>query len=124
MRYGGYLITLIWLVAGLLVSPAFGQERARCRDFTFQEEAQAVYEQDPRANRRLDQDRDGVACEQLPSQTGTRTPTQDDLTPAERRRMGLPETGVVDTTLPWLFGAGLALGGIGLASRRVGRRSA
>jgi hypothetical protein len=116
-----YSFSILALVVALFAVPAVGQERVGCRNFTYQEEAQAVYEQDPRANRRLDRDRDGVACEHLPSQTGARQPTLDDLTPAERRRMGLPVTGVADGALPWLFLGALMIVGTGLASRLVVR---
>ncbi|WP_188113905.1 hypothetical protein, partial [Streptomyces apricus] len=40
-----------------------------CRDFTYQEEAQSVYDQDPTDPNRLDEDQgadDGIACEVLP----------------------------------------------------------
>ncbi|MFJ1807017.1 MULTISPECIES: excalibur calcium-binding protein [unclassified Streptomyces] len=40
-----------------------------CRDFTYQEDAQAVFDQDPSDPNRLDEDRgtdDGIACEVLP----------------------------------------------------------
>lgn len=40
-----------------------------CADFQFQEEAQAVLEDDPADPHRLDQDADGRACESLPSRS-------------------------------------------------------
>lgn len=109
-----YLATLSFVATLMLASAALGQERVRCRDFAFQEDAQTVYEQNPRANRRLDRDRDGIACEHLPSKTGDRVPMLDDLTPAERRR--LPTTGASDSILPLLMGA-MVLLGAGLVSR-------
>jgi Excalibur calcium-binding domain len=38
-----------------------------CDDFEYQEDAQAVLEEDPDDPNRLDADNDGVACEELPS---------------------------------------------------------
>ncbi|MGW5362400.1 excalibur calcium-binding domain-containing protein [Actinopolymorpha pittospori] len=38
-----------------------------CGDFQTQEEAQRVYDQDPSDPNGLDQDNDGIACEDLPS---------------------------------------------------------
>jgi len=38
-----------------------------CADFEFQEDAQAVLDQDPSDPNGLDGDGDGVACEELPS---------------------------------------------------------
>lgn len=38
-----------------------------CSDFEYQEDAQAVFNQDPSDQNRLDGDNDGVACEVLPS---------------------------------------------------------
>ncbi|MEU7277945.1 excalibur calcium-binding protein [Streptomyces sp. NPDC045431] len=52
-----------------------------CSHFTYQEEAQAVYDQDPSDPHRLDEDDpapdDGIACEALPSraEAGVPTPT-------------------------------------------------
>jgi endonuclease YncB( thermonuclease family) len=41
-----------------------------CSDFTYQEEAQAVLDADPSDPNGLDRDRDGFACESLPSMGG------------------------------------------------------
>jgi hypothetical protein len=38
-----------------------------CVDFTFQEDAQAVLDEDPSDPFQLDEDGDGIACEDLPS---------------------------------------------------------
>ncbi len=121
MQHLRYLSILASIAALLLVTSAVGQERITCRNFTYQEEAQAVYEQNPRMNRRLDRDRDGIVCEQLPSQTGARQPTLDDLTPAERRRMGMPQVGASEALLLWMVVGG-GLMGAGLVSRRAMRR--
>jgi hypothetical protein len=45
--------------------PSQPSQAARCRDFASQEEAQAYYRQHNATE--LDRDRDGVACENLPS---------------------------------------------------------
>ncbi|MCR6486324.1 excalibur calcium-binding domain-containing protein [Amycolatopsis sp. OK19-0408] len=49
-----------------------------CKDFKYQEDAQAVYNQDPSDPNRLDEDNDGIACESLPhrAQQST-TPTSE-----------------------------------------------
>ncbi|MPY56402.1 excalibur calcium-binding protein, partial [Streptomyces spongiae] len=47
-----------------------------CRNFTFQEDAQAVFGQDPSDPHRLDEDQgpdDGIACEALPRRATTLT---------------------------------------------------
>jgi hypothetical protein len=57
-------------------TPAYAQaDLYDCSDFTTQEEAQAVFDQDPSDPYGLDEDDpspdDGIACEALPSSTGT-----------------------------------------------------
>lgn len=55
----------------LLFAPAAGaQGDLDCSDFATQEEAQAVYDQDPSDPHGLDSDGDGIACETLPSGGG------------------------------------------------------
>jgi len=56
-------------------APAQAQEDLDClKDFTYQEEAQAVYNQDPSDPNGLDgNDNDGVACEMLPHRPGEPT---------------------------------------------------
>jgi endonuclease YncB( thermonuclease family) len=58
------LLILTTLCISLAVAPDAKAQRAKCADFTFQEEAQA-FMQTQRANY-LDRDNDGVACERLP----------------------------------------------------------
>lgn len=57
-----------------------------CSDFTYQEQAQAKYNEDPNCHKDLDADKDGIPCESLPYQnpvshnpadTTTYTPVQD-----------------------------------------------
>ncbi|MEH0554325.1 excalibur calcium-binding protein [Streptomyces sp. B21-101] len=56
------------LTVALLSGVAHAQD-LNCSDFTYQEDAQAVFDQDPSDPNRLDEDRgpdDGIACEALP----------------------------------------------------------
>ncbi|MGI5424435.1 excalibur calcium-binding protein [Streptomyces sp. CA-179760] len=49
--------------------PAHARQDLDCRDFSFQEDAQAVFDADPSDPNRLDEDQgpdDGIACEVLP----------------------------------------------------------
>ncbi|MFD3334639.1 excalibur calcium-binding protein [Streptomyces sp. NPDC058700] len=70
------------LVAGIAlaivsVAPLSGTAHAQdldCRDFRFQEDAQAEFDRDPSDPNRLDEDQgpdDGIACEVLPRRSGT-----------------------------------------------------
>ncbi|MEU0740191.1 excalibur calcium-binding protein [Streptomyces sp. NPDC006134] len=60
------------LIAMAVAGPPAGTAHAQdldCRNFTFQEEAQAVFDSDPSDPNRLDEDQgpdDGIACEALP----------------------------------------------------------
>ncbi|CAL9582183.1 hypothetical protein SUDANB6_05088 [Streptomyces sp. enrichment culture] len=60
------------LIAMTVAGPAAGTAHAQdldCRHFTYQEEAQAVFDSDPSDPNRLDEDQgpdDGIACEVLP----------------------------------------------------------
>jgi hypothetical protein len=63
------------VLVALLAAPAFAQDQYNCDDFTYQEEAQAVYDQDTSDPNGLDgpigpgfSGEEGVACEELPSQ--------------------------------------------------------
>lgn len=56
-----------------------------CRDFEFQEEAQAQLESDPTNPGNLDNDGNGIACERLPSNQDAQTPTTTAQTPPECR---------------------------------------
>ncbi|OUD01091.1 excalibur calcium-binding protein [Streptomyces swartbergensis] len=56
-----------------LADTAHAQPDLDCRDFTFQEDAQAVFDADPRDPHMLDEDQgpdDGIACEVLPRRGG------------------------------------------------------
>ncbi|GAA3874342.1 hypothetical protein GCM10023084_29250 [Streptomyces lacrimifluminis] len=70
----------VTLAASPLAGLAHAQPDLDCRDFAFQEDAQAELNRDPSDPHRLDEDQgpdDGIACEVLPrrSTTSTTTPT-------------------------------------------------
>ncbi len=110
-----------------------------CNDFTFQEEAQAVLNEDRRDPHRLDADRDGTACEALPSRndvgTATRTPalpatpsptqpgrqapTAAPTRPAPAGTGGAAGTG---STTEVVYGLGLTASAVGLTAGYVAVR--
>jgi hypothetical protein len=111
------------LTAGPLTAIAQAQTDLDCRDFAFQEDAQAEYDRNPADPNRLDEDQgpdDGIACEVLPRRnaaaltTATAVPTRG------------VQGGVGGSTGPAGFeqvaGAGLALGATALAGVYVVRR--
>lgn len=70
------------LAAGPLASLAHAQPDLDCRDFAFQEDAQAELNRDPSDPHRLDEDQgpdDGIACEVLPRRTTTGTTARTPL---------------------------------------------
>ncbi|RSN89525.1 hypothetical protein DMH26_29585 [Streptomyces sp. WAC 05379] len=99
-----------------------------CRDFVFQEDAQAEFNRDPRDPNHLDEDQgahDGIACEVLPRRsridsplpTFTPPPTSSPR-PTQGVRGGLGgATGPADFEL--VLGAGLAVGALALAAGYV-----
>ncbi|MFB6833384.1 excalibur calcium-binding protein [Streptomyces hydrogenans] len=66
-------------LAIIAVAPSTGTAHAQdldCRNFRFQEDAQAEFDRDPSDPNRLDEDQgpdDGIACEALPRRSGTGT---------------------------------------------------
>lgn len=87
--------TLAAIATATLLSPtpaAFAQTGdLNCRDFTYQEEAQAVYDADESDPNELDGNDDGIACESLPHRpaqqpTSTTTTTAIPTTPASTSR--------------------------------------
>ncbi|MFJ7294706.1 excalibur calcium-binding protein [Streptomyces collinus] len=68
-RRTGVIGTLFAIAAIVpLADPAHARQDLDCRDFAFQEDAQAVFDADPSDPNRLDEDQgrdDGVACEAL-----------------------------------------------------------
>ncbi|MFC8141908.1 excalibur calcium-binding protein [Streptomyces paradoxus] len=69
-RRTGAIGTLFAIAAIVpLADPAHARQDLDCRDFAFQEDAQAAFEADPGDPHRLDEDQgpdDGIACESLP----------------------------------------------------------
>lgn len=79
--------TLAAIAAATLLGPApaaFAQAGdLDCRDFTYQEDAQAVYDADESDPNGLDgNDNDGIACESLPHRPAQQTPTSTITTTA------------------------------------------
>jgi Excalibur calcium-binding domain len=71
----GSLMFLV-VLATCFAQEAAAQDVFNCSDFTYQEEAQAVFDRDPSDPNNLDADNDGIACESLPSRpNGTTTTT-------------------------------------------------
>ncbi len=87
------------------ISPALAQDDLYdCDDFTYQEEAQAIFNQDTSDPYGLDEDDpnpdDGIACEALPSQTGatTTTTTTATATPTTTATATATATGTASPT--------------------------
>ncbi|WP_039932025.1 excalibur calcium-binding protein [Streptomyces viridochromogenes] len=71
MRRRTGAIGMLFAIAAImpLAEPAHARTDRDCRDFAFQEDAQAVLDADPSDPDRLDEDQgrgDGIACEALP----------------------------------------------------------
>jgi hypothetical protein len=96
--------TLLVAVASVLALPGVAQARdLNCRDFTYQEDAQAVLDADPNDPNRLDglteDQKDGVACESLPHKpVGGTTTTTTTTTPVATSATAIPANVVVTTT--------------------------
>ncbi|MFF6999855.1 excalibur calcium-binding protein [Streptomyces sp. NPDC008313] len=81
--------TVVGGIAAAIVSiaPLSGLAHAQdldCGDFTYQEDAQAVFNGDPRDPNRLDEDQgpdDGIACEALPRRSVTSSTSRPRPTP-------------------------------------------
>ncbi|MEU0244476.1 excalibur calcium-binding protein [Streptomyces sp. NPDC006235] len=78
LRRTGAIGTLFAIAAiAPLAGPAHARQDLDCRDFSFQEDAQAVFDADPSDPNRLDEDQgpdDGIACEAL-ARRGVISPT-------------------------------------------------
>ncbi|WP_328476730.1 excalibur calcium-binding protein [Streptomyces sp. NBC_00377] len=123
------------VVTILTLAPLTGVAHAQdldCRDFTYQEDAQAVFDQDPSDPNRLDEDRgtdDGIACEVLPHRslptlvpatsipapvpTGTAAPVSPAALPSLGVRGGLGGA-TTDGPSRWDIGLGVGLATAGL----------
>jgi hypothetical protein len=97
---------LVGVVAGLtLIAPvqlAFAQAGDKnCSDFTYQEDAQAVFNQDPSDPNGLDSDGDGIACEKLPHrpvESSTPTSSQNPSQGGSGTSVTIPETSTTTST--------------------------
>ncbi|MEU6352534.1 hypothetical protein ABZ896_24945 [Streptomyces sp. NPDC047072] len=75
IAYAGALTAL--LAVGPLAGVAHARADLDCSDFTYQEDAQAVYDRDTSDPNRLDEDQgpdDGIACEVLPRRSAAALP--------------------------------------------------
>ncbi|MFC8244336.1 hypothetical protein [Streptomyces chartreusis] len=121
-------------VAGPASHLAHARGDLNCRDFVFQEDAQAEFNRDPRDPNHLDEDQgadDGIACEVLPrrSMIDSPLPTITPLPTFSPRPTSSPRptqgvrgglggaTGPADFEL--VVGAGLAVGALALAAGYV-----
>jgi hypothetical protein len=103
--------------------PAYAQPDLDCRDFAFQEDAQAEFDRDRSDPHRLDEDAgpdDGIACEALPRRGVIGTATARSR-PTRGVRGGVGGgTGPSDFERP--LGVALALGALALGVGHVARR--
>lgn len=89
---------MVGIVAGVVTgafgftSTAYAQEDYDCGDFTTQEEAQAVLDEDRSDPHGLDRDSDGVACESLRSGGGQDNGDQEGAGQDDGGGETLPET--------------------------------
>jgi hypothetical protein len=97
---------LVGVVAGLtLIAPvqlAFAQVGDKnCSDFTYQEDAQAVLDQDKSDPNGLDGNNNGVACESLPhrlTQSSAPTSSQNPSQGGSGTSVTIPETSTTTST--------------------------
>lgn len=83
-RAAAACIVLAFASCAPLSGAAYAQTDLDCRDFSFQEDAQAVFDRDRSDPNRLDEDQgpdDGIACEALPRR-GTALPTRAPVVPS------------------------------------------
>ena len=100
------------MLALALPASAVAQDQ-NCSDFSTQEEAQQVLDEDSSDPNGLDRDSDGEACETLASGSGSDSGSSDNAD--DESQSSLADTGFD----AWLFGAaGLACLAGGLALRR------
>jgi hypothetical protein len=68
-----FLVATCWVIySHLLAGSAAAQDLYDCSDFTYQEDAQGIYDRDPSDPYGLDADNDGTACDELSNGTSTR----------------------------------------------------
>jgi len=111
----------VLVATGPAAVEAHAQTDRDCRDFAFQEDAQAQFNRDRSDPFRLDADNDGIACEDLPHRAVT-TATPGAVVPTALPQRGV-NAGVGGSTGPAGFevagGVGLTVVGLGLAAGAV-----
>ncbi|MGW0228409.1 excalibur calcium-binding domain-containing protein [Actinopolymorpha singaporensis] len=65
-KIAAVLATCVLATLGLVGIATADDDKYNCDDFRYQEDAQAVYNQDRSDPNDLDRDNDGIACETLP----------------------------------------------------------
>lgn len=128
-----FTVDACWVMCSL--APAWAQSPAEgdlydCDDFTYQEEAQRVYDRDPSDPYGLDADNDGIACEDLPHRPTSGGPADGQYspeTPVNNPDDVIPNTGANQMPNtggpPYLvLGAVLLLGAAVVAGQGVLRR--
>jgi hypothetical protein len=138
----GVLVTAVLTLA--TTGTAHAADVYNCDDFTYQEEAQAVYDQDTSDPNGLDDNDDDVACESLPRRgsaaaptagtgtssgnTGTSGSSNSQVTtrPAGAVAAGDGSASEDGSVLPFVLGGAAlaAAGGAAVAARRSARASA
>ncbi len=123
---GGALAMLVMLI---LAPAAMGQQDLDCADFATQEEAQAVYNQDPSDPHGLDADNDGIACETLQSgvvaEDQTQAPVAEQQASVAEQQASVAEQQVPATGGPALLaiaGGVLLLTGGAFGMKMIWRR--
>ncbi|MGY2079887.1 hypothetical protein [Modestobacter sp. SYSU DS0657] len=126
------------LFAGLsipMAGTALAADVYNCSDYTYQEEAQAVFNEDTSDPNQLDDDDDQIACETLPSNggsvtvsAGTNGTTDGQVTTTPQGAVAAGDGSAAEdgSVLPYVLG-GLAFAGAGgaaLAARRSSRTTA
>lgn len=83
-RAAAFAAALATTLALGMAGTAFAQNERNCSDFDYQEDAQAVFDEDPSDPNRLDDNDDGEACESLPrrSEAEETTAAEDEEAPA------------------------------------------
>jgi hypothetical protein len=131
-------IALVWAALFAFAPVVSAQDLYDCNSFTYQEQAQAVYDADPSDPYGLDgppgpafEGVQGVACEELPPEpTGTQptpTPTTPPTNGTDRGTtpgQTMPDTGMTDGPIPVVLASAVLLLGLGLVSRVRARRRA
>ncbi|MFF7853693.1 excalibur calcium-binding protein [Streptomyces sp. NPDC007904] len=102
-RRTGAIGTLAALAALVPLADTAHAQDLDCRDFTFQEDAQALYDTDPSDPHRLDEDQgldDGLACEALPRRGLTSSTTAPTRPPAPPTPAPTPTFTAAPTPIP------------------------